>query len=259
MLLARYAPIGSPRFEKLSNSVRKYDKIVDWLSPQLFAIWTTFVIGMSVGKARIDRHYFWDWSDWLIGVVGILIITITLNLIKTKINKFPFRSNDLSFENRGYNAFMPLTLLAIGFVVASGFHSMLSMLLYLFPYSAIFIIHTVLIDSKSKAIPKESNKHIKSILSILLLAIATIIGSLNDDPLLATASMVSLPFVIVLLFGKHIRHLERAKFYPIFIFAMFVSSREGWFIIPLFLLFHLLRSFNYLANQKVYPTFGVSE
>ncbi|MCJ7801619.1 MAG: hypothetical protein MUP82_04600, partial [Candidatus Marinimicrobia bacterium] len=80
-----------------------------------------------------------------------------------------------------------------------------------------------------------------------------------DDPVLSTASIVTLPFLLVLLFGKHVRHLERSKFYPIFIFAMFVVSREAWFLIPILLLFFVLRSYNYLRYQKVYPTFGVTD
>lgn len=259
MILARFAPVDSKRYKSLSRKTKKLEKVFEWLPMQLFGIWTTFVVGISVGKAIEDRYYFWDWSSWLIGTLGIILIAIVLNILKKRFKEFPFRSGDYSFKIRGYNAFIPLVLLSIGYITASGFSSIFDILLYLFPYAALFIVHTILVEPDSNTITKESNKHIKSITSIILLLIAIIIGSINDDPLLATASMVSLPFIVVLLFGNHIRHLERAKFYPIFVFVMFVCSREAWFIIPIFLLFHFLRSYNYLINQKIYPTFGVSD
>jgi len=259
MLLARFAPVESKRYKTLSEKTKNIEKLIKWLPMELFGIWTIFIAGMSVGKAQIDRYYFWDWSDWLIGIIGIIGITIILNLISNRLNGFSLSSKDMSINSQRYNILIAILLLFSGFILASGFSSTVDLIVYLFPYSAIFIIHTILVEPNSDLIPKKSNKHIKSLASILLILIAIVVGSLNDDPLLATASMVTLPFVVVLLFGKHVRHLERAKFYPIFIFAMFVCSREAWFIIPIFLLFHFLRSYNYLVNQKIYPTFGVSE
>ena len=68
MLLARFVPVGSQRYKKLSKSVKSLDKIVEWLPAQLFGIWSIFVAGMAAGKRQSDRFYFWDWSDWMIGV-----------------------------------------------------------------------------------------------------------------------------------------------------------------------------------------------
>ena len=256
MLLARFAPVESKRYKSLSDKAKSLEKMVQWLPMELFGLWTIFVIGMSFGKAQLDRHYFWDWSSWIFGIVGIILITTLIYILNKRITII---TSNMSLMSQRYNVLIAIILLFIGFVLNAGFNSIFNLVLYLFPYVAIFIIHTITSISDSNLIPKESNKHVKSITSIILLLIAIVMGSINDDPLLATASMVSLPFVVVLLFGNHVRHLERAKFYPIFIFTMFVSSREAWFIIPIFLLFHFLRSYNYLVNQKVYPTFGVSD
>ena len=258
MLLARYAPIGTPRYEKLSKSSVKLDKIIKWLPAQLFGIWTVFVAGMSAGKAQVDRFYFWDWSDWLIGIIGIVTISIVFSLLHKRFKSFAYNDENISFKTWGYHVFMPFILFSLGYLIVGSF-SITEGLIYVLAYFALFIIYTIKIDESNNVISSESKKHIKTFSSVLLLLITAIIGFLIDDPVIATASLVSLPFLIVLLFGKHVRHLERAKFYPIFIFAMFVSSREAWFLIPLILLFLILRSYNYLRNQKVYPTFGVPE
>lgn len=259
MLLVRYAPVGSQRYEKLTQTAKSFDKIMEWIPAQLFGIWSIFVAGMTAGKAQSDRFYFWDWNDWLIGIIGILTLTILFRIIKYKFKIFPYSDDEISLKSRGYHAFVPVFVSYLGYTLVAGFGTMFSAEFYVLPYIAIYLIHTIKIDKSKNIIPLESKKYIKSLISILLIMIAAVIGFIFDDPVISTASLVSLPFLIVLLFGKHIRHLERAKFYPIFIFAMFVSSREGWFLIPLLLLFFILRSYNYLRYQKVYPTFGVTD
>jgi len=259
MLLARYAPIGSQRYKNLAQSVKSFDKIIEWLPAQLFGIWSIFVAGMAAGKAQTDRFYFWDWSDWLVGMVGILALTVLFRMIKNKFKIFPYSDGEISLKSRGYHVFMPLIVSYLGFIFVAGFGTIFYATIYVLPYFAVYLIHSVKIDNSTNIIPLESNKHIKLLISIIFLMIAGVLGFIFDEPVIATASLVSLPFLLVLLFGKHVRHLERAKFYPIFIFAMFVTSREAWFLIPLLLLFFLLRSYNYLRYQKVYPTFGVSD
>lgn len=259
MLLARYAPVGSQRFEKLAQSIKSFDKVIEWLPAQLFVIWSIFVAGMAAGKAQTDRFYFWDWNDWLIGVIGIIVIIFVFFLLEKKFKYFPYKDNIITLESRGYHVFMPLIIFSLGYILFAGFSTMFYSTIYVLPYFAIYLIHTIKIDKSKNIISSESEKYVKSLISILLLMIAGVIGFIADDPIISTASIVSLPFLLVLLFGKHIRHLERAKFYPIFIFAMFVISREAWFLIPVLLLFFILRSFNYLRDQKVYPTFGITD
>lgn len=258
MLLARYAPVGSQRYEKLAQRVKSFDRIIGWLPPQLFGIWSVFVAGIALGKAQIDRFYFWDWNDWLIGGIGLVVIIFVFFILENKFKYFPYKDNIITLESISYHVFMPLTVFSLGYILFAGFSTLFFTIIYVLLYLAIYLIHTIKIDNSKNSISTESKKHIKSITSIILLMIAVVIGIIFDDPLLSTASLVSLPFLIVLLFGKNLRHLERAQFYPIFIFSMFVTSREGWFLIPLLLLFFILRSYNYLRYQKVYPTFGVT-
>ena len=258
MLLARYAPVGSQRYEKLAQSIKSFDKIMEWIPAQLFGIWTVFVAGIAAGKATADRFYFWDWSDWLIGTLGLIAIMIVFYLLSKKFKSFAYKDEDISLKTRGYNVFMALVVFQIAFIIF-GNYSIFNAVLYVLPYFAIYLIHTIKIDKNHNSISNESNKHVKTLTATILVIIAAIIGYIIDDPVLSTASIVTLPFLLILLFGKHVRHLERAKFYPIFIFAMFVVSREAWFSIPIVLLFFVLRGYNYLRYQKVYPTFGVTD
>lgn len=259
MLLARFAPVKSNRYKVLSEKAKKLEEVINWLSPKLFAIWTIFVAGMSVGKAQLDRYYFWDWTQWLFGITGLLVITIILNILGKKSVIVNLNSDDYFKNNSIYHILLPIILFYLGYVIMAGFQHLFAVTIYIIVYYALYIIHTIQIDDKKNAIEPDSKKYIKTLFALILLFVAVVLGFINDDPLISTASVVTIPFLVVLLFGQHVRHLERAKFYPIFIFVMFVCSREAWFIIPIYLLFLLLRSYNYLRHQKVYPTFGVSD
>lgn len=256
MLLARFAPVGSQRYEKLAQAAKSFDKIMEWLPAQLFGIWSIFVAGMAAGKAQTDR-YFWDWNDWLIGVIGIVFISLILGLLGFKLKYLPIKNISISFKSIEYHLLLSIMLFLLGCFLFST-ASWLQAILYMFAYFAVFLIHVIHLNESSKEIVSQSDKNIKTGIAIALLMIAGVVGYAIDDPIISTASIVSLPFLVVLLFGKHIRHLERAKFYPIFIFAMFVSSCEAWFLVPILLLFFILRSYNYLRYQSVYPTFGVT-
>ena len=261
MLLARFAPVGSQRYERLAEKVKSFDKIIEWLPLQLFAIWTIFVAGMAAGKAQLDRYYYWDWSDWWKGLIGLLVITLIfyplIKKIKIKeLNEINWMKNSKDYIF--YSIFGSVLFLS-GWVLTniSTFqnisNSIICYCVYVFAILLVYMLkveNNLIYDSKAKII--------QVLVAILFLFGSVFIGFINDDPVIATAALVSLPFLIVLLFGKHVKHLERAKFYPIFIFAMFVVSREAWFIMPLLLLFFVLRWYNYLRHQKVIPTFGVT-
>ncbi|MBT6414478.1 MAG: hypothetical protein HOK12_08980 [Candidatus Marinimicrobia bacterium] len=94
--------------------------------------------------------------------------------------------------------------------------------------------------------------------SVGLFCIAILLGFYFDDPIITSAGIVSVPFpLIALLWPSHVRHLQRARFYPLFIFAMFLCVRAPWFLIPLAILFYTLRIVNYFRYGIVYPSFGV--
>ena len=262
MLLARFAPIGSHRYEWSSKKVKSLDKLIEWLPVELFAIWSIFVAGMASGKAQIDRFYFWDWSDWLIGVIGLIVITVVLYPLKKKMNISDIDKIDIAHRTKSsiYFTLFYVLIFIIGWVIVFPKYQnniVQFIVSYVAFYSAILFLYTIILNNNY--VEDIKLKNLRTSVALLLLLGCIFLGFTVDEPVIATAAIVSLPFLVILLFGKHVRHLERAKFYPIFAIAMFVTSREAWFLIPLLLLFFVLRSYNYLRFQTVAPTFGVTQ
>ena len=180
-----------------------------------------------------------------------------IGVLGFKFNFLPIQNISATFKSIKYHILLVFVLFWVGNSISNAIYVGNSVI-YAMAYFALFLTHTVKLNESGQLIISQKNKSIKAGISIILLLISGISGYFFNDPVVTTASIVSLPFLILLLFGKHIRHLERAKFYPIFIFAMFAVSREAWFLIPILILFFVLRSYNYLRYQKVYPSFGVT-
>ena len=58
-------------------------------------------------------------------------------------------------------------------------------------------------------------------ISVVSMVFAMLLGIVLEDPVASTAAAVAIPFsAIALIWPNHVRHLQRARFYPLFIFAM---------------------------------------
>ena len=94
--------------------------------------------------------------------------------------------------------------------------------------------------------------------SLILMVIALLMGIYWDDPILSSSAAISIPFpLIALIWPNHVRHLQRARIFPIFTFAMALCIRVPWFFLPLGLLFFVIRTINYFRYGIVYPSFAV--
>ena len=81
------------------------------------------------------------------------------------------------------------------------------------------------------------NKNQYFCLSLVLMLISTFLGVYFDDPIMSTAGAVCIPFpLITLIWPNHVRHLQRARFFPLFTFSMFLCVRAPWFFFPLWIL-----------------------
>lgn len=87
---------------------------------------------------------------------------------------------------------------------------------------------------------------------------AVITGYFLKDPVISTASIISLPFFIVALVFSRIDHVLRAIKYPVLILAMFICVRYPWFFVFLFLTFYFFKYYYYFRFNVDYPTFHVS-
>jgi len=262
MLIGRFIPLTSARYKTIAEAAKTLDKIFSLKPESWFGIWILLIAGQSAYYNQLDRYYFWDFSHWLRGSILLVLMTILYSYLRKFLSIRKFQFNQLNASSLGFHFLLVVILFTLGFGSISSTGSIF-MFPYLLAYFSIYMIYAIKLvgvtDDAGKIIEIESQsqKRNYAIISALLMATAMSLGYIFDDPLISTAGMVTLPFLILVIFGKHKRHIQRASFYPIFIFCAFLCAREGWFLIPSLALFYFIRYYNFFRNGIVYPTFGV--
>ncbi|MBT3299296.1 MAG: hypothetical protein HN657_03745 [Candidatus Marinimicrobia bacterium] len=267
MLIARLMPPESSSFKKGAEFVKKYDNCIASKVPlQLFGLWSLFFAGLSFGAGNIDRYAYWDGSGYLLEGLGLFLLTAIYMLVlrpKKIINL------SLPIQNRLHRfKFILFTLIVflIGFTLKSKAMIQADSLMGISPYlfsilggALIFNIPIQLNEETGKwDVSNWENKSSVLISSSILIGLGTLLAFVLDDPIMSTVSMIALPFsVIALVFPSHIRHIQRLRFFPLFIFLMFLAVRLPWILFPLAVLFFLLRTFYYFRYGIIYPSFGV--
>ena len=231
---------------------------------RLFVIWSLTVCGTVLSAGIENRFVYWSWSDTLIGLTKLIIITVVFFLILRPNKLWTLGSKRLNINELGRH-----TLMACLFMLFGGIGSEVDFgkfMLNLFPYLAGFLGAALVFQCPLKLdeskgewfVESWENKQYFLGLSSLFLLVAIIAGFYFDDPILSTVAMVNLPFsVVALIFPKHVRHLQRARFFPLFIFSLFLCVRAPWFLAPLTIFFFFLRTVNYFRYGIAYPSFGV--
>ena len=135
-------------------------------------------------------------------------------------------------------------------------------IIYGIPYIIFFLVGymvwSIQIDLKEKNPPLKATILPFLIIITLLTILSSIIGYINDDPIISTIGAVYAPFPLVaLIFPSAIRHIQRCRMHVIFVPAMFLSVRFPWFLIMVTLLFWILRYYNYFRFGEVKPSFKV--
>ena len=260
MLIARIAPPKSSLYKRMAEKVKSLDKFMSYKPVTWFGFWTVFVSGMAAFGGSLNRYHYWDWSHWLVGTLSLIVITFILSVFLLKPERITFEEKSLTVKKSIQFALIGAILFLLGWG-ANPMKGFIPLIPYLTTYLALAFVHTVSIEKNAKTEKSNivsSEVRIQRLgISLALMSIGLIVGSWLDDPVISTAIAVSLPFLIIALLMKHVRHLQRARFYPIFIMAMFVSMREPWFLILLGVLFYSLRFYHYFRYEIIYPTFGV--
>ncbi|MEE9190513.1 MAG: hypothetical protein V3U16_07055 [Candidatus Neomarinimicrobiota bacterium] len=263
MLIARLFPIESDRFKSIEVRFKKWDKFMQLDPIRWFGWWLLYVAGSSARVAVVDRTYFWDFSGWIQGSIAIVVISIVVGILSVKLKQ---KNSQLLEVNLAIPSLV--TQLVLGIVIFMlGWQSfilpgILNGTPYFCAFLAMYFVHAIkmkTVDDTGENNGKYDDKKrfLIWLIAIFFLLTTVMIGFILDDPVASTGGIVALPFLIVAFLGRHIRHIRRAQFYPIFIFAVFLASREAWLVVPLLLLFYILRVYNYFSFKKVYPTFGV--
>jgi len=259
MIAQRLAPVGTPRHEKIFNRVQKIEGL-DGLNPLVwFAIGGLYAAGISAYAGNMDRYTFWTFSRWIQGSVGILIWTLVYVFLLRKQSWFDF-SSGFQLKHLILNLLIGLVVFLSGWVHFS-INGLTQAVLYLLAFLAIWLVFTIEIDENEdtgkKTIPNPTYRLTVAAVGGVLLLFTMFAGIFRDDPVLSTASIVALPFYIVALFDNHVRHVQRLRFYPGFIFLGFIASREAWFFVIAVIFFYFLRHFYYFRLGIIHPSFGV--
>ena len=262
------------------------DRFLYWnkslsLDATLLFIGVTFLLmglfGLS-NRRNIEASDLPGWARnlfWLLAILGIISLLIShllvllpvalLILVLGPLSGFsPFNLKQRSMKNFLILASAAALLFLTGWLFKDGIISvgLWRGIPYLLGFWAVLLVYWIPLEVTEQNLPlKLSDNRLRLlflIIALLLTAGVTVLGFLNDDPVLSTAACVYLPFLVVaLLFPPHFRHILRCRIYPIFILCMLVAVQQPWFLLPLGLNFWLLRSYHYLQSGFPRPTFRV--
>ena len=274
MLIEKIIPVGSNLYSEWKGHSSKIGKKIDsqgWV--QLFSIWTLTVGGIVLSMDLSDRYIYWEWSDWIEGFIKLLLVSIVFIIILKPNGMWTAGTKRLNIKEFLIHSAIGSILLLFGLFdleMNKGssvhkidfFYVLLSLVPYIFSFLSCLIVFQFKIElEEDKGTWNNFNwEHKFEYLSISVgfMVLAMFLGIFLEDPVVSTAAAVSIPFpLIALIWPNHVRHLQRARFYPLFTFAMFLSVRAAWFLVPLAVLFFTLRMVNYFRYGIVHPSFGV--
>lgn len=274
MLIEKIIPVGSDLYSVWSGYFSELGKKIDsqgWV--QLFSIWTLTVGGIVLSMDLSDRYIYWEWSGWIEGFIKLLIVSIVFIFILKPNEMWTAGTKRLNIKefliHSGIGSILIVFgLFDLGMIVGpyeskiEFLHVLLSLISYVFSFLSCLIVFQFILElEEDKGTWNNFNwEHKFEYLSISVgfMALAMFLGIFLEDPVASTAAAVSIPFpLIALIWPNHVRHLQRARFYPLFTFAMFLSVRAAWFLVPLAVLFFTLRMVNYFRYGIVHPSFGV--
>ena len=264
MIIARLFPKNSNYFDKYHSLFVDLGKTTDSMGLlRLFSFWTLIVAGIVVSMDFNDRYVYWNMNGWELGFVKIFFASIVYFYILIPNALWIVGSKYLGPKEIISHSFIAYILLAYGNIrLENFFPNLIALLPYLTAFLACLLVFQFpLILDKNKGTWDHydwQNKNQYFFISFLLMLISVTLGIYLDDPIMSTAGAVSIPFpLITLIWPNHVRHLQRARFFPLFTFAMFLCVRAPWFLFPLCSLFFIIRTVNYFRFGIIYPSFGV--
>jgi len=260
MLITKLIKTGSTAYKALGKIFSRLDKIVSLKPELLFGFWCIMLSGANVAQENLDRWFYWDFDAIPIFLTLNFIIVTAAVLVLSKFSIIPSAVKD-------FNSFLILTLM--GFILfISGTLTITFNYLFIIPGAAymglflavwlVFSIPVKLDQKGNKNVPGKKQQLLYLSSSILLTGAAAVVGYILDDPISSTAAVIYLPFLLVtLIFPVHLRHIQRARIYGIFIPSMLLATRFPLFLLPLAVIFWGLRFYYYFRRDLIYPSFKI--
>ena len=237
-----------------------------------------FLIGehFTSEKARIISHILLI-SGLLISLLAnwvTAVLTACIYLIWGIIyNQKPFEWKKRPVAGWFANILAGILLFIIGWILAKQnqtdmglFHVNLDTIIHMLPYVLCFSsisLMTTLPDIKgdlaldAKTFPITFGKTSTLIISLLLVCIAFYIGIQQNDPVVSTATLVSLPFFLFSTFRRLDKDIIRSSRYPIFILNFFVLPFYPYLVVPLLIIYYMSKYYYWHRFNLHYPTFIV--
>jgi len=233
---------------------------MNWQPLHWFGMWCMVISGFNIIKGQENRYIFWDWNSGSLFIFSVIILVTIWSILSARHPATPKKINNL----RSLLYFIVIGSMALLLGSIGPKFSMVAIknyapyLLFYIAVWLVFSIESIQQDDKSFEIAGSSSRIRNLVGATTLIIVGIVMGFQFDDPVASTVSTVYLPFLLVaLIMPAHIRHLQRARIYGVFIPAVFLVVRFPWFLIPLCTLFFLLRLYHYFRFNIVYPTFGV--
>ena len=281
MILEKIVPVDSQpylRYKQIFSIMGEKSDSQGWV--QLFTIWTLTVAGIVLSMDMQDRYVYWEWDDWMVGLVKLMIVSVVFIAFLNPKKIWIVGTKRLKLNEVLIHCVVGTILLLFGWmdldmieanskgefessiIVVYLIYSSLSIVPYVFSFLSCVLVFQYILeleeDTGTWTNSNWENKFRYLSISVVSMVFAMLLGIVLEDPVASTAAAVAIPFsAIALIWPNHVRHLQRARFYPLFIFAMFLCVRAPWFLIPLGVLFFLLRTINYFRFGIVHPSFGV--
>ena len=264
MIIARIFPPQSNMYVEWKNLFTGWgDKMDAFGLMHLFSVWVLTASGIVLRLDLADRYVYWEYTNWQDGFLRLVLSSILFLFVLRPNFYWHPGVHKLEMEQIFQHGIIALLFLMIGAFTKD---VSMDLIIGLSPYFIAFfgglLIYQLPLEFEKMngewIVADWDQKVYHLSLSTILIFLSVGIGSWLDDPIISTAAMVATPFPFIALFWQnHHRHLQRARFYPIFILAMFLCVRMPWFLVPLTILFFLIRTVNYFRYGIVYPSFGV--
>ena len=188
-------------------------------------------------------------------------------------NKKPFKWKKKPILGWFANSIAGVLLFMIGWylVMANQLHIQLiildismfeSMLPYILCFSAVSLLTTLPdmkgdMESGDKTFPLAYGNIPAMILSLIFICSSFVFSLYHQDPIASTATLVSIPFFIIMVFRRMDKDVLRAIRYPIFILNFFALSVYPWLFVPLITTYCLSKYYYWHRFELHYPTFLV--
>ena len=243
-MFKRLFPPESSRYQHIQNAFKKID--VDTINRLeiLFPMWIMFAFQHYLIKSYdiaiyrfmeidLNRDYLFSMiTEDLIGVLNILLHSLLFLWLMKKFESFGlFRIVKMDSQTN--------------FLLFLSIYSLIDVIIFgkmMFPLALLILVLYLLYRSDSIQI---------KIISILFTVLALILSLCQDEPIVSTATMVYLPFLVVALIGKSEQYLHYTQKYLLLILFIFLSTKELWFgLIGLgyFLFFYFYHYFS--SNER---------